>query len=147
MQTVIILAYMVSAVLFIYGLKMLSKATTAVRGNLVSALGMAIAIVATILDPEVSVYQWIGLGIVVGGVIGSVAAVKVPDDFDAGIRGAVQRHRRSGELVGWVGGVQRELRPLHGERRAQSGQYHRHVSGRADRRRPPSPEVASRMES
>ncbi len=77
-ETLIILAYMVSAVLFIYGLKMLSKATTAVRGNMISALGMLIAIVATLLLNEVVDFKWIIAGIAIGGIVGSIAAVRVP---------------------------------------------------------------------
>lgn len=77
MDTVITLAYIASAVLFIFGLKMLSKPTTAVRGNKISALGMLIAVVATLLHGGMD-YKWILLGIVIGGTIGTVAAVRVP---------------------------------------------------------------------
>lgn len=77
MSTVINLAYIVSAVLFIFGLKMMSKPTTAVRGNQISALGMLIAVTATLLYSGMS-YTWIILGMVIGGVIGSVAALRVP---------------------------------------------------------------------
>ena len=44
------LAYVVAAVLFIFGLKMLGSPATARKGNLVSALGMFIAVVITLLD-------------------------------------------------------------------------------------------------
>ena len=77
LDTVIKLAYIVSAVLFIFGLKMLSTAETAVRGNRVSAVGMLIAIVATLLYSGME-YQWIIAGILVGAVIGTVAAIRVP---------------------------------------------------------------------
>ncbi len=77
MNTFITLAYIASAVLFIYGLKMLSKPTTAVRGNKISALGMFVAIVATLLYGGMD-YKWIILGILVGGGIGAVAALRVP---------------------------------------------------------------------
>lgn len=74
MSQLIIWAYIVSAVLFIFGLKMLSSQATARRGNLVSAIGMLIAIVATLLKAEVITYHWIIIGMVLGGVAGAVAA-------------------------------------------------------------------------
>ena len=43
------LGYIVAAILFIFGLKMLSKEDTAARGNLVSSIGMLIAVLATLL--------------------------------------------------------------------------------------------------
>jgi len=70
------LAYVVSAALFVFGLKMLSSPATARRGNLVSALGMFVAVVFTLgiggLD-----FKWIILGVVVGSAIGYVAAMRV----------------------------------------------------------------------
>ena len=56
---------------------MLSKPGTAVRGNQISALGMLIAIVATLLQGDMD-YTLIIAGILLGGVIGTIAAVKVP---------------------------------------------------------------------
>jgi len=69
-------AYVVSAALFIFGLKMLSSPATARRGNLLSALGMLLAIVATLLAAGLS-YVWIIIGIAIGTAIGLVAAFKV----------------------------------------------------------------------
>ena len=69
-------AYIVAAVLFIFGLKMLGKADTARRGNQYSSLGMLIAVVATLAHGGLD-FQWILLGIVVGGGIGAVAARRV----------------------------------------------------------------------
>ncbi len=68
------LTYIASALLFIIGLKMLSSPRTAVRGNMWSALGMLLAIVATLVHREVIDYRWIALGLVVGGTIGWLAA-------------------------------------------------------------------------
>ncbi len=73
MTTVINLAYIAASVLFIYGLKMLGRANTARRGNLVSALGMLVAIVATLLLGGLD-YVWILVGLVVGSAIGLVSA-------------------------------------------------------------------------
>jgi NAD(P) transhydrogenase subunit beta len=78
MDIVIQLSYIASAILFIVGLKMLSHANTAVRGNLVSAVGMLVAIVVTLLDYRVVSYEWILLGIVLGTLIGAVSAARVP---------------------------------------------------------------------
>ncbi len=78
MSTLIELSYIASAVLFIVGLKMLSHADTAVRGNKISAIGMLVAVVATLLDQHILEYHWILAGILVGGVIGAVASIRVP---------------------------------------------------------------------
>ncbi len=69
-------AYVISAALFIFGLKMLSSPATARRGNLLSALGMLLAIVATLLASGLS-YGWIILGMAIGTGIGLVAAYRV----------------------------------------------------------------------
>jgi NAD(P) transhydrogenase subunit beta len=53
------LAYVVAAALFIFGLKLLGSAATARRGNMLSAVGMLIAIVAALLDQGIVDYQWI----------------------------------------------------------------------------------------
>ncbi len=71
------LAYLVAAVLFILGLKFLSTPRTARRGNVVAAVGMLIAIVATLCDEHVVSFTWIVVGIAVGTVIGAVAAQRV----------------------------------------------------------------------
>jgi NAD(P) transhydrogenase subunit beta len=78
MSTLISLSYIVASVLFIYGLKMLSSPVTARRGNMVSAFGMLIAVVVTLLDQHIIGYQWIILGVLIGTTIGSIAAVRVP---------------------------------------------------------------------
>ncbi|MDW7771796.1 MAG: NAD(P)(+) transhydrogenase (Re/Si-specific) subunit beta [Desulfobulbaceae bacterium] len=69
-------AYVISAVLFILGLKMLSSPATARRGNLISAVGMLLAIVVTLFTQGID-YKWILLGVVVGSAIGLYAALKV----------------------------------------------------------------------
>jgi len=68
------LAYVVAAALFIFGLKLLGSAATARRGNTLSAAGMLIAIIAALLDKGIVDYQWIFVGIVIGGAIGAAAA-------------------------------------------------------------------------
>ena len=71
------LSYIVAAILFIFGLKMLSSPDTARRGNLLSALGMFIAVVATLLKSDMS-YGYILAGVIAGGAIGAIAALRVP---------------------------------------------------------------------
>ncbi|MFC2088756.1 NAD(P)(+) transhydrogenase (Re/Si-specific) subunit beta [Calditrichota bacterium] len=68
------LSYIVSAVFFIYGLKMLSSPATARKGNLVSSLGMLIAVVVTLFHNDVIDFKWIVIGFVIGAVIGAFAA-------------------------------------------------------------------------
>jgi NAD(P) transhydrogenase subunit beta len=74
MDTLTQYAYIISAALFIFGLKQLSSPATARRGNAISSLGMLVAIVATLLDQDIVDFQWIAIGMVVGGIIGGSAA-------------------------------------------------------------------------
>jgi len=74
MDQLINLAYLVAAVLFIMGLKGLSSPTSAVRGNVTGAIGMLIAIVATLVEKQVLSFGWIIAGMVVGGGIGAYIA-------------------------------------------------------------------------
>ena len=76
-HTLISAAYLVSAVLFILGLKGLTSPRTAVRGNLLGALGMLLAVVATLVDRQIASYQMIAVGVAIGAAIGVVWAVKV----------------------------------------------------------------------
>ncbi|MFO0902602.1 MAG: NAD(P)(+) transhydrogenase (Re/Si-specific) subunit beta [Pirellulales bacterium] len=76
-DAVIPFAYLVAAVLFIVGLKLMSSPRTAVRGNLTGAIGMLVAIVATCADRSVESYWGILLGLAVGAGIGVVLAVRV----------------------------------------------------------------------
>ena len=74
------LVYLVAAVLFIMGLKMLCKVPTARRGNLVSSLGMLVAAVATffyISDGQMISLVWIFIALIIGTVIGLWFAIKV----------------------------------------------------------------------
>ncbi len=71
------MAYIAAAILFIFGIKMLTSATTARRGNMISSLGMLFAIVVTLLHRNIVDYHWIVLGFIVGGAIGAVAARRV----------------------------------------------------------------------
>ena len=72
------LAYLVSAVLFILGLRGLAHPSTAVRGNLMGAAGMLLAIVVTLLDQSIVGFEVILAGLVLGALIGVALALKVP---------------------------------------------------------------------
>jgi NAD(P) transhydrogenase subunit beta len=76
-STIIQFLYLVAAVLFILGLRNLSSPRTAVRGNQMAAIGMLIAIVATLLYSEVIGYGLVLAGIVVGGAIGALLATRI----------------------------------------------------------------------
>ena len=77
LNTVIELAYLTAAALFILGLKKLGSPATARQGNFFAAAGMLIAIVATLLNQSVLNYEWILGGIIAGSLIGEIAAQKV----------------------------------------------------------------------
>jgi NAD(P) transhydrogenase subunit beta len=71
------LAYLVASVLFIFGLKGLTRPRTAVRGNLTSAVGMLLAVVVVLLDQKIVGYTEIIIGLVIGGAIGAFLAAKI----------------------------------------------------------------------
>jgi NAD(P) transhydrogenase subunit beta len=69
--------YIIAFGLFIQGLRGLSGPTTAVRGNRIAAVGMAIAIVATLLNADEGNWGLIALGITLGTAVGVPAARQV----------------------------------------------------------------------
>ncbi len=76
------ISYLIASVLFILGLVKLSHPRTAVRGNQMGAIGMLIAIVATLFDKNILAADangWLILfaGLVLGSAIGAVLALKV----------------------------------------------------------------------
>lgn len=71
------LSYLVASALFIVGLKQLGSPATARQGNFVAAIGMLIAVVATLLDQQVLNYEMILVGIAIGSLVGIVMAQKV----------------------------------------------------------------------
>ncbi|MGB0895026.1 MAG: Re/Si-specific NAD(P)(+) transhydrogenase subunit beta [Parashewanella sp.] len=76
-QGIITAAYLIAAILFILSLAGLSKQETAQQGNLAGVIGMAIALLATILKPETLGIHWILIAMSIGGVIGIYLAKKV----------------------------------------------------------------------
>ena len=71
------LLYLLASVLFILSLKGLSSPTSARKGNYFGIIGMAIAIITTILQPDTSNYFLIITAIIIGGVIGTSIALKI----------------------------------------------------------------------
>jgi H+-translocating NAD(P) transhydrogenase subunit beta len=69
--------YIVAFGCFIFGLRLLNHPRTARRGNLIAAVGMAIAVVATLLDDVVGDYLLIAVGIAIGTAVGIPAARSV----------------------------------------------------------------------
>jgi H+-translocating NAD(P) transhydrogenase subunit beta len=69
--------YIVAFILFIQGLRMLRTPVSARRGNVVAAIGMAIAVGATLLQPQVGNWALIAIGVGVGTAIGIPAARSV----------------------------------------------------------------------
>lgn len=77
MLPLIQLAYLAASLMFIFGIKMMSHPRTAVRGNLVGACGMGLAIVASLLDRSISGYGLIAIGLLISSAIGVYLATKV----------------------------------------------------------------------
>jgi len=71
------LVYLIAAVSFILAFKGLSHPRTAVRGNLIGAVGMLLAVVVTLFDRHILGFAAIFAGILVGGTIGAVLATRV----------------------------------------------------------------------
>ncbi len=76
-ENFIAVLYIVAFSLFIFGLMGLTGPRTAVRGNRIAAVGMAIAVIATFLIPGIGNWGLIILGIVIGTAIGVPAARNV----------------------------------------------------------------------
>lgn len=76
-ELIIKIAYLIASVMFIIGIKMLGKTSTARQGNTISALAMFIAIAATLLDSQVLSFTEIFVTVLIGSVIGTVIAQRV----------------------------------------------------------------------
>jgi H+-translocating NAD(P) transhydrogenase subunit beta len=71
------IAYLAAAVLFVLGLRFLGSARTARFGNGVAALGMAVAVIATLVSHGVIGWMWIAGGVAIGALIGAVLALRI----------------------------------------------------------------------
>lgn len=78
LTTWIDISYLVAAVLFVSGIKGMTRPKTAVRGNMQSAFGMLIAVVVTLLDANILSYDIIIAGMLIGAISGLVLAQKMP---------------------------------------------------------------------
>jgi NAD(P) transhydrogenase subunit beta len=76
-QSLVTMSYIAATVLFILSLSGLSNQETARKGNYYGMLGMAIAILATVLSPAVTSYVILIVALLIGGAIGTKAALKV----------------------------------------------------------------------
>jgi NAD(P) transhydrogenase subunit beta len=76
-QDILIIIYLIASILFIFGIKQLSSVKTARQGNLISAIGMLIAIVATLFDQKIVNYELIIIGLIIGSIVGAIFALKV----------------------------------------------------------------------
>ncbi len=135
-ESFIYVLYIVAFALFIQGLRGLAGPTTAVRGNRIAAVGMAIAVIATLLNPQ-------------RGQLGADRArrrarhrrrraggAQGEDDRDAADGGAVQRRRRrrrGADLVGRVPPLRLDLRLAHATVGTLRRRHHPH--GIVSRRR------------
>ncbi|MGH7561708.1 MAG: NAD(P)(+) transhydrogenase (Re/Si-specific) subunit beta [Gemmatimonadales bacterium] len=79
-EALIQVAYLISSVLFILGLRGLSDPATARRGMAQASLAMFLAVVGTLLHHDIVRFDWIMLGIVVGGIVGVVIGLPLGID-------------------------------------------------------------------
>ncbi len=77
MNAASLMGYLVAAVFFCAGLRMLAHVPTARRGNQISAVGMVIAIVVAMVSSDVLSWTWIVLALAVGGIGGILAAKRI----------------------------------------------------------------------
>ncbi|MCB0664812.1 MAG: NAD(P)(+) transhydrogenase (Re/Si-specific) subunit beta [Saprospiraceae bacterium] len=79
-STLVKFFYLLGAVAFVWGLRLLSSPDSARRGNILAGIGMGIAILGALIEPIANAnnnYLWIIVGLIVGGVIGWLAAKKI----------------------------------------------------------------------
>lgn len=69
--------YIISAALFIFGLKLLGHPSSARKGNMLSAVAMLIAIVVTLLDQHIVSFSWILISVIAGSAVGVYVSKKV----------------------------------------------------------------------
>jgi NAD(P) transhydrogenase subunit beta len=71
-------SYLAASVLFVLGLRSLTRPTQARLGMQQAAMGMLFAVIGTLLNSNILTFQWIIIGLVVGAIIGYPMAMKVP---------------------------------------------------------------------
>src|SRR4029453_13807061 len=76
--TITELSYLVASVLFILGLRSLTRPDKARQGMQMAAIGMLFAICGTLINPEIVDHRWIAGGLVLGAIIGYPLGMWVP---------------------------------------------------------------------
>ena len=77
-ELIIQASYLAASVLFILGLRSLTRPTQARLGMQQAAMGMLFAVIGTLLNANILTFQWIIIGLVVGAIIGYPMAMKMP---------------------------------------------------------------------
>ena len=72
------ISYLIASICFIFCLKFLNSPETARRGVLLAEVGMALAIIGTLIQHEIVSYEWIIVGLIIGGAVGVVIALWTP---------------------------------------------------------------------
>ena len=72
------LLYFIGSILFVLGIRGLTSAETARRGVIFAELGMACAVIGTVLNPEITIYRWIIIAGIIGSAIGIAMAALIP---------------------------------------------------------------------
>ena len=75
-QTAVNFIYIISSVLFAFGLKFLGSPVSARKGNMLSAAGMFLAVAATLGSGHIISFQWILIGMTIGAGLGALVAFK-----------------------------------------------------------------------
>jgi len=70
--------YILSAALFVLGLKGLSSPRYARRGMFLAEFGMVMAVVGTLFHPAIVTYKWIGVGLILGSIVGASMGLWIP---------------------------------------------------------------------
>ncbi|MEM1320779.1 MAG: NAD(P)(+) transhydrogenase (Re/Si-specific) subunit beta [Bacteroidota bacterium] len=79
-SSIVNFGYLIGALAFVWGLRQLSSPDTARRGNILAAIGMGLAIVATMVQPLSDApnnYGWIIVSLIIGAFIGQVSARRI----------------------------------------------------------------------
>ena len=77
-KALINLVYILSAISFIMGFKLMSNPESARRGNMISGIGMMAAVIVTLMFPEIVRFNYIIIGAITGAVIGLLFAYRTP---------------------------------------------------------------------
>ncbi len=76
LEFIVNFTYIVSSILFAFGLRNLGSPLTARNGNILSAVGMLLAVIATLVGAHIVSWQWIIIGIIIGSILGALVAYK-----------------------------------------------------------------------